>query len=188
MQTEKQELLLSLPLFINSLRQNKAKQPATHWSLFFHKSTELTAETEGSRQSKRREKKKEGGGVVVMAVGLFGLHSMCLCTVGQAVHVEQLESLCNSPPPLTLRTHPDRALSWVFIKHAVASLPPTSPLRMRLRSHLAPPPPVGGNMWFRASDGSRSHLFPLTDCQTWPDRKTKAAREERRKLYFQPFF
>lgn len=89
-QTVKQELLLSLLLFTHSLRQN-SQQHIGVFFFFFHKSTELSAETEGNSQGKRREKKKEGGGRggagdggVVWPTFHVSVHSRPGCACGAA--------------------------------------------------------------------------------------------------------
>lgn len=50
----------------------------------------MRAETDSKRERKRRR--------------LFGLHSIPLCTVGLAMHAEQLESLCNWVTSVSIAT------------------------------------------------------------------------------------
>lgn len=69
------------------------------------------------REGYRQRKKERGGGV-------WPTFHSSLCTVGQAVHAERLESLCNTPPTPTPPTPHPIPPSWFFkIKDANAYPP-----------------------------------------------------------------
>lgn len=91
--------------------QNKAWQPTPHISFCFSKNSQFcsvcedTTVREGYRQ-KEREKERRGR--------CWPTFHSSLCTVGQAMSAERLESLCNTPP---------HGSSWfVKIKYAIAFL------------------------------------------------------------------
>jgi len=99
--------------FFDFLRQKKGWQPTAHISFSFPKTHSaavfLRAEREGNRQRQGKKKKERGRGVV------WPTFQASLCTVGRAMHAEQLESLCNYPPPPCTHILP-HALSWFFKK------------------------------------------------------------------------
>lgn len=94
-------LLLGLsPVFIHFFKDQPKTGDQQHTFLGLKKSQYCGIHESRKRriQTERRENRKND------EAGVWPTFHMCLCTVGQAKHTEQLESLCNNhlpPPPQT---------------------------------------------------------------------------------------
>ena len=151
----------------------------------------VRAEREGYRQRERKkERKKErrerGGGV-------WPTFHSSLCTVGQAMHAERLESLCNTTPdhhPHPPPNAPPHALLLIFQNKRC--LPPVLNLSSWWRgwTHICSPLSLPRPLFFlhlteitceslhleKLCDTELTSV-PLTQCQIRPDRNTKMERE-----------